>query len=303
MKWLFFILLLTNIGLLIWIYPQGMESDSEVVQASKEKTLLLLREIDIAALELSKKVVEATEINSQINWQTEAALPVEEEFVQFETVPEQNEEQAEKITEEVFPAPVALVEKQTEAHPSIKEEPMETQEVSPEMAFQAETKPELPLQCGSVGPVAKRAQADQLSLRLRAIGLQPDLNTEIRNDQEGYWVLVPPQKDRRTAVRIVKRLQEAGVTDLWRFTSGDLAHAISLGLFRNESRAEIRRKSIADKGFEVEVRPRYRQKTLYWLSFTYSGDSPLKEDKWNELVDRYPTIEQRVVDCQEIATQ
>lgn len=303
MKWLFFILLLANMGLLVWISPQGMGSESEVDQTSKEKTLLLLREIDEAALESSRKAEEVAEINSQADWQTEPALPVEEEFVQSEAAPDQNEEEAEKISEAEFPVPVALGEIEDEAPPSIKAEPKEIKELPIEVASQPETEPEPILQCGSVGPVSKRAQADQLSLRLRALGLQPELNTELRNDQEGYWVLVPPQKNRRTAIKIVQRLKEAGVTDLWRFTSGDLAHAISLGLFRNESRAEIRRKSIADKGFEAEVRPRYRQKTLYWLSFSYAGDSPLKEDKWNQLEELYPTIEQRIVDCQEIATQ
>ena len=92
------------------------------------------------------------------------------------------------------------------------------------------------------------------------------------------------------------------MTDLWRFTSGKLAHAISLGLFKHESRAEIRRKAIAEKGFDVEVRPRYRQKTQYWLSYSYTDASSMTDGQWSELTTIFPEIERLNIDCQEIAS-
>ena len=154
-----------------------------------------------------------------------------------------------------------------------------------------------------MGPLGKRDEAERLSLRLLALGVQTDLQTELTDEQEGYWVLIPPQENREDAVVIVNRLREAGVSDLWRFTSGSLAHAISLGLFRNESRAEIRRKAIAAKGFDPEVRPRYRQKTRYWLGFAFSGDSPVTDEHWKTIVRTYPGVEQLDVECGEIGVR
>ena len=110
--------------------------------------------------------------------------------------------------------------------------------------------------------------------------------------------MIPPQENREAAMVIVKRLREAGITDLWRFTSGSFANAVSLGLFRNETRAEIRRKAVAAKGFDAEVKPRYRQKNAYWLAFAYSGDSPLTDTDWSSIAEIYPGIEQLSVDCE-----
>jgi cell division protein FtsN len=143
----------------------------------------------------------------------------------------------------------------------------------------------------------KRSQADKLSVSLLAMGLQTEMRTESIDQQEGYWVLIPPQHNREAAVAIVKQLREAGISDLWRFTSGSLAHAISLGLFNQESRAEVRRKDIAAKGFEAEVRPRYRQKNTYWLDFSYTGAAPLSEVDWSSIAEIYPGLVQRRVDC------
>jgi cell division protein FtsN len=181
----------------------------------------------------------------------------------------------------------------------LSEEFLPAEKIAADIIFE----PQPVLQCMRIGPLSKREEADKLSLNLFALGLLPELHSEISNEQEGYWALVPPQKNRATAVSIVRQLREAGVTDLWRFTSGSLAHAISLGLFRNERRAEIRKRQIEKKGFDVEVRPRYHQKTRYWLGFVISGDSPVTEAKWGELVKSFPEIEREVVDCQEIATR
>ncbi len=302
MKWLFFILLLINIGLLLWIYPQNIEQESVTLQSTGAEGLLLLSEVEGEALATLKKMATVVDVTGQADPEGDAESTIDEQPVAQGTFPEPSIDQ-EQLSVEGFPIPNDVEESKQEAAPSITNN--NSLDTAVDMAESPGQKPEslLRVECRRIGPLGKRTQADELSLRLRASGLQPELYSEVSNNQEGYWVLVPPQKNRTVAVRIVERLQEAGITDLWRFTSGSLAHAISLGLFRDEARAEIRRKSIAVKGFDVEVRPRYRQKTSYWLSFSYSGESPLTEDRWKELLTRYPEAEKLTVDCQEIATQ
>lgn len=282
MKVLFFFLLLINIAHFVWIYPQSSGPEPQFAQPTGSESLLLLSEFEEVVIDASEGDEAVVETKGPAEPESEIASSDDEEVVLSETLPDEGVVE-ERVSETEFPTPIDIAETEGESSASI-----------PDL---------VPLvHCGRMGPLGKRAQADQLSLRLRALGLQPELNSELSNNQEGYWVLVPPQKNRTAAVRIVKRLQDEGIADLWRFTSGKLAHAISLGLFRNKTRAEIRRKSIADKGFEVEVRPRYRQKTHYWLSYSYSGESPLKDNKWEELTGLHPGIEQQEVDCLEIAT-
>jgi cell division protein FtsN len=156
--------------------------------------------------------------------------------------------------------------------------------------------PDVPI-CGTVGKFDKRSQAELLSVRLLAQGVKTEITSESSNEQAGFWVLIPPQPNRTAAIKIAKKLEAAGVTDLWRFTSGELAHAISLGLFRNRARAQVRRDKIANLGFKPEVRPRYRDQTYYWLNYRYIGETPLTEARWQKLIKQHPELERQEESC------
>ncbi len=151
--------------------------------------------------------------------------------------------------------------------------------------------------CGNVGYFDKRSQAELLSVKLLAQGVKSDIASELSNEQAGYWVLIPPQKDREGAVEVAKQLEAAGVADIWRFTSGNLAHAISLGLFRDEERAIARRDQISGMGFEPEVRPRYREQSRYWLNYRYTGESSLNDEFWNEVESEFPDLQRDEKPC------
>jgi hypothetical protein len=303
MKWLFFILLLVNIGLFVWSYPQGDEPEPEFVRPTGVQSLILLSELGDAPVVMPKTPTTEPDPDPAADVPSLARQVAPPPSAKPAVKPEAQEpKKAEsKTTERESPDDrAAAIPAEQTVQPLndtvLTEEKADQPNIEPEP-----TKPPV-LHCSRIGPVGKRVQADQLSLRLITLGLQPELISELSNEQQGYWVLVPPQKNRKTAVKIVRQLRKAGVSDLWRFTSGKLAHAISLGLFKGKARAEIRRKEIADKGFDVEVRPRYRQITRYWQSINYAGESPITQDKWLELVERYPGIEQEETDCQEIAS-
>jgi cell division protein FtsN len=178
----------------------------------------------------------------------------------------------------------------------IAEEETLAEEVAPPVA-PTPPEPIKELICGTVGKFGKRSQAELLSVRLLAQGVKTDITSELSNTQAGFWVLIPPQPDRSAAIKIAKQLEAAGVADLWRFTSGKLAHAISLGLFRDRERAQARRDQIANLGFEPEVSPRYREQTHYWLNYRYIGETPLTKARWQELKEQHPELEREEEPC------
>ena len=302
MKWFFYFLLVANLGLFIWIYPQSTVPEPADKLPEGVESLVLLKELapDTAEETWTAAVVETaseTPMQSQQTTPAPAQPGVSEAVMAEESKPDMAVEAAVRDS-----LPMALAE-ETEMPVDGGEADFPLQGGTAQLPPPHEPEAKPIRHCRTIGPLNKRADADKLSLRLRALGVQPEMQSESSNEQEGYWVLVPPQSSRAQAVQIVERLKQSGITDLWRFTSGRLAHAISLGLFRNEGRAEIRRKSIADKGFEVEVRPRYRQKTSYWLAYSYQGEPPLSDRKWSEILADSPEIERRDIDCQEIASQ
>ncbi len=262
MKWLFSTLLIANLGMFIWLYPQH-GSDSAALLASIPS--------DVGELRL---------VGEKLAPPRQRAEPeLSEEAIASES--RQGED-------------TALPDEQSQVPPMIASSDMAaSQETLPEATTEKSTTPV----CGTLGEFEKRSQAELVSVRILAQGGKTEITSETSNEQAGYWVLVPPQKDRAAAINIVKQLEEAGVSDLWRFTSGELAHAISLGLFRDQERAQARSDKINEMGFESEVRPRFRENTRYWLNYRYLDPSSFRDGYWRELKANFPDLERSQKPC------
>jgi cell division protein FtsN len=271
MKWLFSILLIANIGILIWSYPQNRHDGQERQALEQIGDLRLINEPPTDQAAMVGKDAGKPE------------SPSPESVTENTTPPDD-------LTAHTEIAEKPLLEEM----PAQQPQPPEAEKAVPEAVAVAKQKP----QCETIGVFEKRTQAELLSVQLRALGLKPDIASETTNEQAGFWVLIPPQSSRDQAIGIAHKLEAAGVEDLWRFTSGNLAHAISLGLFRDEERALARRNKIAALGFNPEVTPRYRESTQYWLRFQYTGESPITTEKWQDFKQTFPDIERSRVDCQ-----
>ncbi|MET0066573.1 MAG: hypothetical protein ABW076_09535 [Candidatus Thiodiazotropha sp.] len=268
MKWLFFLLLFANVGAFALMFSTPQDNH-------RHKLLP-----DVGGLTLAREQLAPTEVSDEGDPEpgsetTLTAQPVSQQELSTQ--------------DDALEVPAAESEPvQDPPSPPIPETTANAEHVTP-----SDTAP----YCAIIGYVESRTDAEQISVRLRAMGLKPELQSERRKEQAGYWVLVPPQETRQQAVNIAKRLETAGVSDLWRFTSGDLAHAISLGLFRDEERAEVRKKEIEALGFDTLIQPRYRESTRYWLGYQVEGQAPLTQQDWQGLVKDYPQLVSEQVEC------
>jgi hypothetical protein len=287
MKWLFFILLLANLGMFILIYPQKAEKSS--------KNNLP----DIGDLYLYE---ESTELTGEAG-AGERPIVGENDEAEFQETRQSEENWNDTVAADQPPKPdeglqsMALSEPEATAMEEISAtEPDTPLALAEEEAIETPVALEAPV-CATIGYLESRSDAEIVSVRLRALGLKPELQSETSNEQAGVWVLVPPQGSRRKAIAIANRLERDGITDMWRFTSGELVHAISLGLFRNEERAEARRKEITDLGYDVIIKPRYRQLTKYWLYFQQRTPAVVTQNVWNGLVADFPGLEAKESTC------
>jgi cell division protein FtsN len=308
-KWLFSTLLIANLGMFIWLIPQYKGETADGGWPEDVGHLLLARESSEELPKVGEAAEQAPEIPSVLEemLQVDAVtrefaqspqpspLVVASERIEVDTRPA-----PEPKSEETQPSqlpPMLVASERTEEDTRFASEPKPEEVQSPSPTLPQPSPQPSSVSCGTVGVFNKRAQAELLSVRMLREGVTTEITSESINQQAGFWVLIPPQKDRNAAIREVKKLEAAGVTDLWRFTSGDLAHAISLGLFRDEGRANARRDKIANLGFDAEVRPRYRQQTNYSLKYRYSGVSPLSEARWKELSEQNPELEREEAPC------
>ena len=263
MKWLFSILLIANLGLFIWLYPQ-----------QDEVSRLAMVPADVGQLPLVGEPAKLPELDTDRIADDESSAEA----------PSQGP--AVDASEQDLIPPMLVTS-----------DLVDDQETAQATAQVSEPDPQPEPVCGTLGAFEKRSQAELVSVRLLAVGAKTDITAETANNQAGYWVLIPSQENRAAAVTIAKRLEEAGVTDLWRFTSGELAHAISLGLFRDRERAQARSDKINEMGFVSEVRPRYREQTRYWLNYRYQRGSGLQDSYWQELQVKLPELERNEKAC------
>jgi uncharacterized protein YjeT (DUF2065 family)/uncharacterized protein YheU (UPF0270 family) len=252
MKWLFFVLIVLNLGLFIWLYPQ---QNGEMKSTAMNHPVGDLRLVG------------------------EPISEVQESDETEESAAEKEAETAENLAESSV-----VKQGRKPAKPNLEQDKAEI--VTTEK------------QCRTVGVFEKRSEAELISVQLRALGLNPEISSETSNTQAGFWVLIPARANRAEAVATAKNLEDVGVTDIWRFTSGELAHAISLGLFTDLERAQARREQIASLGFGPEVRPRFRQQTNYWVSYSFTGETPVSEGKWQELLQIEPQMEINITSCE-----
>jgi hypothetical protein len=302
MKWLFLLLLLINVGLFMWIFPQRSPPEPTPAPIPGVKRLVLLNELSEQELEQLRRA----EVQRRNGLKPGEAGPDDKPRVSQSSTIEAADamENAADRSEEERALLATTETDQSRPTQSLSKDIvtplLDDGSIAPEqLASATAAKPAQATGCTRIGPLNKRNQADRLVQRLENLDLDTQVYVDMRDEPNGYWVLIPPQPNKEMAVEVVKQLREAGVSDLWRFTSGTFTNAISLGLFNRESRAERRRQAIAAKGFEPEVRPRLRPKTVYWLEFVSSEDTTLSDATWNQLVEDYPALEQHRVDCTE----
>lgn len=126
----------------------------------------------------------------------------------------------------------------------------------------AETPP--PDSCLRVGPLANTAAAQQATVRLAARGIDA---IPIARDTQlwlGHWVQIGGFASVPAAETARQRLVAGGLADAYLMQDGTQP-MISLGVFRDRSRADRVAGAARTMGFEVSMRDRYRPTVEQWL--------------------------------------
>ncbi len=317
MKALFFLLVVVNLLVFGWEYhrqQQPMKRDLQRELPTGVKRLQLLSEqdppnrggvaetdeslADPGGAEHSPLIHEPDRVSLTTDEQ-DAPRPPEEPVV--ESAPELVEAQEQMQQPEQEPTLISAIEPDSETDLSswFSQEPPDNDAVEPEPESQAGLMSDAPTEpnpaepglspwhCFAFGPFNKQNEAEDVADRLDVLVVDIQGREEIREKQVGYWVLIPTQRSRQAARRKVQELLDAGIKDVWRFSKGDLANSISLGLFSNRAPAERHRQAVRRKGFAAEVRPRIIDETSYWLDFRSTDVQGLPTDLLQELVRDY----------------
>ncbi len=97
-----------------------------------------------------------------------------------------------------------------------------------------------------------------------------------------YWVFIPPFSTEAEAVSALRRLQENS-KDSYLVTEGEFENAISLGVFRVVSSAEMIRKEIVRLGFDAKMTLRKKEMKAIWLSIGEEEEGELTHNLFERM--------------------
>jgi hypothetical protein len=100
------------------------------------------------------------------------------------------------------------------------------------------------------------------------------VQTEIQSDEVPtvFWVYLPPYKSQKEANRQAQHLAHLGITDYVLVMTGKLRHAVSLGVYRDQSSAQRRVDELHRKGYKrARIEKQHQGNKRYWLSVKMSA--------------------------------
>ncbi len=263
MRALFVLLLLANIAFAGWLfYQQKLAAQQSAPSGiappvAGAKRVVLLRELKAQAAadqekQLDQGVVAETEQTAVVQQSAPAAKQVEPVAVKVEPIAAP---QPEKSTE---PEPVS--------NPGT-------------------------VSCYTLGPFRKLDKLREITRELKSDVLEASFRSSEERERSLFWVYLKPEADLKSAKNTTRMLRNKKIRDSYIIAEGKNRFGISLGHFRDKSRAYGLRDKVARLGFNPVVEPVFRSYTIYWLDYkTVAGsrlNALLKSGKLDKSISQF----------------
>lgn len=134
--------------------------------------------------------------------------------------------------------------------------------------------------CVSVGPFDDPAVADQAAALLKAKNFDPRQRAAEDPAVRRFWVYLQGFSSDASELRVLHRLERAGIDDAEAMPADAGGRKVSLGLFTDKVRAARRARTVRILGFNPAMSERLLPGTVYWLDLTLANSTvavPLKE--------------------------
>lgn len=276
MRLLLGLLIAANVVLFLWIqYGDSARKPDQPMQAVKPDfgDIRLVQEI---------RVLPPSDSQQQDNSSPEPQVPTQPDT----SVPEPAAQVETEAPDSESPAPEPDQSAVVETTPEVPEPDQgAVVESTPEVHEEAQADAEaVALYCGELGPIRSRNMAKGY-LRMLSGDESGEVKVEARQGKEtvGYWVMIPASPDVTGAEETLKKLQAAGLDDLWLIRKGESKNAISLGLYTKERYAQRHADTIRDKGFDTVVVPKEKNARVYWVVFSDIGEDRLQNIEYENL--------------------
>ena len=165
--------------------------------------------------------------------------------------------------------------------------------IAPRPMVTARPKPAACLEWGTFGPTDLKAAQSALD----ALDHGPRVTSKEVAVQVGFWVYVPPLRNKAEVDRKIAELQDLGVRDYFAIeTAGASKYAISLGVFRTEDAANNYLEALRQRGVRSARTGVWDHRVMQTAFFIREPDVVLTT-KFAELQKRFPGSELKALEC------
>lgn len=137
--------------------------------------------------------------------------------------------------------------------------------------------------CTLVGPFVDSDRGAIVRERLRALGVDSNLQSLEIQAGESYWVYLPPEPSQQEALRRLHELQAKKI-DSYVIPKGELANGISFGVYTQPALAVQRQEEMVRQGYPAEVRALPRTQKELWLVLGPGQARRVGEGVWQDLL-------------------
>ena len=172
--------------------------------------------------------------------------------------------------------PPAVVEPVKEEKPIQVVEPavateLESIETAEKPEIIAKTQPQADFiepRCYALGPFKEESSLRSVRLDLKALGIEAKKRHQTGRELSGYWIYIPPLRNRTEAKKVVSMLKGKGVKDYLIVSAGVKKNAISLGFFSTREGAVQHKTHMQTLGILPVMGESYKESSDFWLDFS-----------------------------------
>jgi|GEM_PF-3305616 len=164
-----------------------------------------------------------------------------------------------------------------------------------------ETVEEEVFSCVLSGPFASESRARELGDRVGALGFSVEFLTETIETPGSIMVYMGPFASAQQARRDLQVIQASGL-DSFVVADGELANAISLGVFRANENARAQQDRIERLGYQSEIYQYMVEDDRYFVNFSGRAMGTITNDYWANIASEYKGISIEQKACNEVAS-
>ncbi len=262
MRWLFLIVLSLNFAYVVWqLTLPSTASYADVRPLNNVQPIVLLSELNSKVAQQAASTPAADAKRAVVE-----AGPVKEEPVKAGPVKE--EEAIAKLA----------VKDQAGAESQV------TEAVKPDLTVQPDEPPRREA-CFTLGPFNELESLRAMTREIKRYVTATDFRGKEEKEQPIYWVYLRPEKNRSAAIATGESLKAKKIRDFYVIRDGEKKNGLSLGHFKNKAGAYGLAKKVKKLGFDVNVEPVIKTRTVYWLDYQLAPGTKIPESIFDKFAE------------------